>query len=239
VSRSASRRGQGRGGRRLVIALVIIVVLLLAADFGARAVAESVLADKLEQQGLPHKPDVSIGGFPFLTQVASRDFDHVTITTTDVPAGPVTLSTVDATATGIRLSSFAFNRGTIGTVQGAATISFASLANTLTKEVGPLGAALNGAGLNLAPAGPDEVRASINLIVTSGSATWRVTRVSSSQLNITLVNSSNLPSALLSSIQDITLQIPRLPLGLTIDSVTVTPAGVVGRVSGQDVPFGT
>jgi hypothetical protein len=35
------------------------------------------------------------------------------------------------------------------------------------------------------------------------------------------------------------VQIPNLPLGLTIDSVTVTPGGVVGRVSGHDVPFGS
>jgi hypothetical protein len=79
----------------------------------------------------------------------------------------------------------------------------------------------------------------LNLVVTSGSATWRVTWLSGNRLNIRLVGSDGLPSSLLGSIQDITVQVPKLPLGLTIDSVQVTPAGVVGRVSGSNVPFGS
>lgn len=224
---------------RWLVTIVIIVAVLLGLDFGARAVAESVMASKIQQQGLTSKPSVSIGGFPFLTQLASRDFSHVRISAAEVPAGPVTISTVNATATGIRLSSYAFSSGTIGDLSGTALISFGSLANTLTTQFGPLGSMLNGAGLNLTDAGPDEVRATVNLIVTSGSAVWRVTRVSGNTLNIHLVSSNGLPSSLLGSIQDLNLQIPRMPLGLTIDSVTVTPGGVVGLVSGHNVPFGT
>jgi len=237
---ASGTRGAGRAGLGLLAALLVIVVLvlLLAADFGARAVAESVMADKIEQQGLPHKPGVGIGGFPFLTQVVSRDLRQVTISATDVPAGPVTISSIDATATAIRLDSFSFDSGTIGNLNGSALISFASLASTLTRQVGPLGSLLNGAGLDLTAAGPDEVRASVNLLITSGSATWRVSRVSGSRLNISLV-SSNLPSSLLNSIRNLTLQIPRLPLRLSITSVAVTPAGLVGGVSGHDVPFGS
>jgi hypothetical protein len=221
------------------VTIVIIGGVLLGLDFGARAVAESVMASKIQQQGLQSKPSVSIAGFPFLTQVASRNFRHVTISAADVPAGPVTITTINAAATGIRLNSYAFSSGTIGNLSGTARISFSSLASTLTAQFGPLGTLVNGTGLNLADAGPDEVRATLNLVVTSGSAVWRVTRVNGNTLNIHLVSSSGLPSALLSSIQDLNLQIPKLPLGLTIASVTVTPDGVVGQVSGHDVPFGT
>jgi hypothetical protein len=235
--RSPSYR-TGRATRWLVT-IGIIVALLVGLDFGARAVAESVMASKIQQQGLPSKPSVSIGGFPFLTQVASRDFSHVTISAASVPAGPVTISTINATATGIRLSSYAFSSGTIGNLSGTALINFSSLADTLTTQFGPLGSILNGAGLNLTDAGPNEVRATLDLLVTSGSAVWRVTRVSGNTLNIHLVSSNDLPSSLLGSIQDLNLQIPKLPLGLTIDSVSVTPSGVVGRVSGHDVSFGS
>jgi LmeA-like phospholipid-binding len=230
--------GCRRGGRWLVT-IVIIAGVLLGLDFGARAVAESVMASKIQRQGLHSKPSVSIDGFPFLTQVASRNFSHVTISAADVPAGPVTITTIDAAATGIRLSSYAFSSGTIGNISGTALISFGSLASTLTAQFGPLGALLNGTGLNLADAGPDEVRATLNLVVTSGSAVWRVTRVNASTLNVHLVSSTGLPSSLLGSIQDLNLQIPKLPLGLTIDRVTVTPGGVVGQVRAHDVPFGT
>ena len=72
----------------------------------------------------------------------------------------------------------------------------------------------------------------------SGSATWRVSRLSGDRLRIHLVSSSGLNSSLLGAIQDITIQIPKLPLGLTITSVQVSPSGVVGKVSGSNVPFG-
>ena len=229
----------GRRGRRSVIALVIIVVLLVAIDFAARAAAENVMAGKIEQQGLQHKPDVSIVGFPFLTQVASRDFGQVNLAAADQTEGPVTITSIHATARNIKLNSYAFSSGTIGSLAGTALISFSSLGNTLTQQVGPLGSLLNGAGLSLSAAGPHEVKASLNVLVASGSATWRVSQLSDNRLDVRLVRSNGLPASLLSSIQDITLQLPKLPLGLTIDSVQVSPAGVVGRVSGTNVPFGS
>jgi hypothetical protein len=244
MTRTATRRMRSRssGGRRMrryVIALVIIIALLVAVDFGARAAAQDVMASKIEQQGLSQKPAVSIHGFPFLTQVAAKDFKQVTISTTNLTEGPVTITKIDATATGIRLNSYAFSSGTISSLSGTAVISFASLGNTLAQQVGPLGSLLNGAGLKLTAAGPSEVKASLNLLITSGSATWQVSRLSGDRLNIRLVSSSGLPTSLLGSIQNITVQIPKLPLGLTIDSVEVTSAGVVGHVSGRDVSFGS
>jgi hypothetical protein len=232
-------RSGRRRARRWVIGLVIIIVVLVVLDFAARVAAENVMASKIEQQGLQHKPTVTIDGFPFLTQVASRNFEQVNLTAADQTEGPVTITSINATARNIRLNSYAFSSGTIGSLSGTALISFSSLGNTLTQQVGPLGSLLNGAGLHLTAAGPGEVKASLNLVVTSGSATWRVTQLSGDRLDVRLVSSSDLPSSLLPSIQDITLQVPKLPLGLTIDSVQVTGAGVVGRVSGSDVPFGS
>ena len=230
-----SRRRRGRGW---IITLVVIIVLLVVLDFAAKAVAERVMASKIQQQGLQHRPGVSIDGFPFLTQVASRDFQQVSLTAQNQTEGPVTITSINATARNIKLNSYAFSSGTIGSLSGTALISFASLGNTLAKQVGPLGSVLNGAGLKLTAAGPDEVRASLNLLVLSGSATWRVSRLSGDRLRIHLVSSSGLNSSLLGAIQDITIQIPKLPLGLTITSVQVSPSGVVGKVSGSNVPFG-
>jgi LmeA-like phospholipid-binding len=196
------------------------------------------MAEKIEQQAsLTSKPDVSIAGFPFLTQVAAKKFSKVGIKISNLTAGPVTITSINATASNIRIKSFAFSSGTIGSLSGTALISFGSLGNTLASQFGPLGALLNGAGLRLTDAGPDEVQATLNLLVTSGSATWRITQLGGNRLNVHLVSSSGLPSSLLGSIQDVTLQIPSLPLGLTISNISVTPSGVVGQVKGQNVPF--
>jgi LmeA-like phospholipid-binding len=228
-----------RRGRRWIYILAAIVVILVLLDFGARAVAENVAATKFQQQGLQHKPDVSIGGFPFLTQVASRDLQQVHLTDVNQVEGPVTITSLAATGRNIRLNTYTFSSGTIGSLSGTALISFSSLARTLTAEVGPLASVLNGAGLVLTDAGNNNVRASLNVLVVSGSATWHVSRLSGNQLNIRLIGSSGLPDALLKAIQNITLTIPKLPLGLKINSVQVTPVGVVGHVSGTNVPFGS
>jgi hypothetical protein len=226
--------------RRWVIALVVVVALLVGADFAARAVAENVAATQFQKQGnLSTKPDVTIEGFPFLTQVISKDISDVHVGISNLQEGPVTFTSINAVATGIRLHSYAFQSGTIGHISGTALIDFSSLSNTLTSEFGGFGALLNGAGLDLTAAGPNEVKASLNLIVTTGSATWRITRAASNQLNINLVSSNGLPSALTGEIQNKTIMIPALPLGLTLDSLSVTPAGIVGNISGSNVPFGS
>jgi hypothetical protein len=229
-----------RRTRRWLIALLVVVVLLVGADFAARAVAEQVAATQFQKQGnLSVKPHVTIEGFPFLTQVATKDISNVKVGISNLQEGPVTFTSINANATGIKLRSYAFNSGTIGHINGTALISFKSLGNTLSSEFGPLGQLLNGAGLNLTAAGPDEVKASLDLIVTTGSATWRITRVSGNQLNVRLVSSSGLDPSLLSGIQNKTISIPALPLGLTLDSLSVTPSGIIGTISGNNVPFGS
>ncbi len=234
----AGPRSGRRRARRYIVGIVITIVILVGLDFAARVAAENVIAAKIEAKGLQHKPSVTIDGFPFLTQAAGRNFQQVNFTAVDQTDGPVTITSIEATARDVRLNSYAFSSGTIGSLSGTALISFSSLGNTLTQEIGPLGALLNGAGLDLTAAGQNEVKATLNLLVMSGSATWQVTPLSGNRLNVQLVDSSGLPSSLLGSIQDITLQIPKLPLGLAINNVQVTAAGVVGRLSGSNIPFG-
>src|SRR5215813_9124208 len=122
-----SMRGPSSGGRRArryAIALVVIVALLVAIDSAARVVAQNVMASKIEQQGLQHKPDVTIEGFPFLTQLASRDFRQVNLKAADQTEGPVTITSINATGRDIKLNSYAFSSGTIGSLSGTALISF-------------------------------------------------------------------------------------------------------------------
>ncbi|WP_030660497.1 DUF2993 domain-containing protein [Streptomyces rimosus] len=67
--------------RALKVLLVIVVILgglFVAADRVAVNIAEDKAADKIRSsQGLDRTPEVSIAGFPFLTQVANRSLDEV------------------------------------------------------------------------------------------------------------------------------------------------------------------
>jgi hypothetical protein len=223
--------------RTTIIILVVLIGLLVALDFGARAFAESKVASEIQQQGFPKKPNVSIEGFPFLTQVIARDFKDVQISSSNVTEGPLLIQSIDATMTGVHVDS-SFNGGTVDNLNGTMSVTFAALASAMTSQAGALGQ-LTGAGLSLTQAGPDEVKASLNLVVASGTAVWRVSRTNRNDINIQLVNSSGLTSSLLGGIGNITIPLPSLPLGLSIQSVSVTPSGLVGTVTGHNVSFGS
>jgi hypothetical protein len=234
----AQRRRRRRWPWVLGITLVLLVILAVAADFIARAVVQNRVAAEIQQQGFPRKPSVTIEGFPFLTQVASRDIRQVRLSARNVPEGPVQLSTVSAVLTGVHLDS-AFTGGTVDQMSGSLLVTFPALAKALISQIGSLGALASSAGLALSAAGPGEVKASVNLIVTSGSATWRVSRLTGNEFGVKLVADRGIPGSLLSSISDFTITIPKLPLGVQISSTHITPQGVVAAISGHDLPFGS
>jgi len=101
-SRPRRRRRRGRG---LVITLIVLIGLLIAADFGAKAFAESAIASKIDSSGLGTKPSVSIEGFPFLTQVAARNLKQIDISASNFTVKQVVISSLNATATGVRPDS--------------------------------------------------------------------------------------------------------------------------------------
>jgi hypothetical protein len=223
--------------RIFIIVLIVLIALLVAVDFAARAFAENKAASEIQQQGFPKKPNVDIEGFPFLTQVASKDFQDIQISASNVTEGPLEIASIDATLKNVHING-AFSGGTIDSLNGTATITFTALSNAMTSQAGPLGQLANSA-LTLSAAGPDEVKATLNAVVLTGTAVWRVTTTGGNGINIQLVSTGGLPSALLSPVKDITLQLPKLPLGLKIQSVTVNSSGLTGTLTGQDVSFGS
>ena len=93
-------------------------------------------------------------------------------------------------------------------------------------------------GLKISGAGPHMVKLSANLAILAASALARVNLAGPHEIALNLVSASGVPAALLDPIRHLIVQIPALPLGLTVQSVTVTPQGVVIRVSGNNVSFG-
>lgn len=72
----------------LLVVIVLLVILAVVADRVALSLAEDKAASALQSsQGLSHKPDVSVDGFPFLTQLAAGEFDEVDVTADDIAVG--------------------------------------------------------------------------------------------------------------------------------------------------------
>lgn len=108
-----------RGGRRrrnrfaglplamkAVVGLVVLAAFVTLADRWAVLYAEHRAADTLKDRlDLAAAPEVEIGGFPFLTQLADKRLESVKVTVPDVAADRVSLARVSATARDIRLDA--------------------------------------------------------------------------------------------------------------------------------------
>lgn len=84
------------------IALLVLVVLLVVGDRGAKYFAEKVVADRVQKSlATPSTPKVTLGGFPFLTQLIGNKFDRVEVDVKDADAGKVQVAQLNAVLTGV------------------------------------------------------------------------------------------------------------------------------------------
>jgi len=203
--------------------MAIVVALLgvaLTADRAAVIRAQDRIARQIQDRGFPAKPHVTIAGFPFLAQVAARRLDKVVIRAAGQNLGPVEVKRLDLTLHGIRLSGRTASR-----FSGTALVGFAGLAGM--------------PGLTLCAGGPDRVKITVGLGPVSGTATARVTRAGPGGIRIAVISAGGIPVTVLGPLRDITVPLPALPPGVTIEDVSVTGQGVLMHLAGQNVSFGS
>jgi hypothetical protein len=140
----ATVRPRRRWGRRLLIVFIVLLVvlggLLVVADRVAASVAErelgNMVADQLVDQGAKSAPpEVTVGGFPFLTQVLAGKYESVQIRLRDLEGAVdgegvrVPVVNVDARNVSASLETIRTGKGDVvaETIDGTATISYASV----------------------------------------------------------------------------------------------------------------
>ncbi|MGW0563661.1 LmeA family phospholipid-binding protein [Streptomyces sp. NPDC003016] len=131
-----------RALRILLVVAVILGGIFVALDRLAVNMAESEVAKRIQsRQGLTGAPDVSIKGFPFLTQVAAKRFDRVDVTLEDIEAsaaghrlriGEMTAELHDVR---VRGSVTGFSGATADRATGRALISYEDLSEAAEDDV--------------------------------------------------------------------------------------------------------
>lgn len=88
--------------RRFVLSLVLLVGVLALADRAGAFAAQRVVAERIQaDESLAVRPDVSIGGFPFLTQLVAGRYQHVDVTLHHLRRGGLDISQVIAHLTDV------------------------------------------------------------------------------------------------------------------------------------------
>jgi hypothetical protein len=235
MSFEPTQPGPGRPRRRpvrrtviSVFVLLVVAVVLLIADRVSNLIAENDMANQFTANGFPVKPSVNIEGFPFLTQVAARDFRKVTVSASNIPAGPVTINSLNATLTGMHLSS-SWNGATIDTISATAFVSFGALASA-----GDLG----GTGVTATQDGPDKLKITADLAgIVSGSVEAQVKQTGPRTIAVQVLN-GGLASSVLSSFTSFSFSLPAgVPPSLRITGVTLNPAGLTLAAAATDATF--
>jgi len=223
-------RMRRRRRRWPLITLIVIVLVLVVGDRAANAYTENQMASQIQSSlGLSGKPSVTIQGFPFLTQLAARDFRTVnvnasneTITASSAGSGLLKIASLTATLHGMHIHGL--NSATIDQFNASALVTFTALGN-----IGGIPQ-----GITLSADGPNQIKASIDILGFSSSAVAQVTRSGSNQINVKVTNFNGIPADVLGNLANFSFSIPKLPAGVTIQSISVTQQGLQITASGQN-----
>lgn len=211
---------------KTTIAIVVLLLLLVGADRISAAVTENTMASQVQtSMHLSGKPDVSVQGFPFLTQLIGRDLHTVVITGHNLTDGQLDLASINATAHNMHIHGL--KSATIESIAGSVTITLASIANAGNVP----------ASMTLRPAGPHTVAATIDVFGVSATVTASVTQEGTNMIHVHVIDAAGVPSSVLGSFADYTVTVPNLPPGVSISGVMVTSAGVQVNFTGSNTTF--
>jgi len=232
-----------RALRILLIIVVILGGLFVAADRIALHFAESEAADKAQQtQGLSEKPDVSIEGFPFLTQVASKKLDDVKVTANGITAGTgaaaLRIERFAAELHGVRLGD-GFASAVADTADGSALVTYADLT-----KAAPQGVTVTYGGAGTGGAGKVKLTASLDVPgvgTVKRSVVSQITVKGGDTISLkadSIPDLDGLPASVETLIReqiDFSRELLGLPEGIKLKSVDTGPDGIAVAATGTNV----
>ncbi|WP_156727482.1 LmeA family phospholipid-binding protein [Streptomyces apocyni] len=243
--------------RALRIILIITVVLgglFVAADRLAVGFAEDKAADRLRtSEGLAQTPDVSIKGFPFLTQVMSGEFDEVRIGIDGLEASnegeKVRIEELKATMHDVAFSNN-YSSATASRATGSARISYAELLKAAEVEPVQVMPGVTAKVTGLSDGGDGKIKVEIEVTGTMPGTGQKFTtpaEVLSSVIvdggNTVKVRADTMPrltalpiaDAKLREITDFEQKVDGLPSGIGLEKVEAVADGVAISVTGSQV----
>jgi hypothetical protein len=240
-----------RALRILLVVVVILGGLFVIADRIAVNFAEDRAADKLRTtENLASTPDVSINGFPFLTQLAGGELDEVEVGIHDYEAATgdgaekIRIDDLRADMRGVEFSGD-FSSATAATATGTATVGYDELMKAAKSEPTDLGFGITAKVVGLSDGGNGKIKVSLQATILGVELPEPVDVLSSVKVkddNVEVV-ADGLPTiggkqfaeSRIRAITDFQQTIDELPGGIELDKVEAAKDGVEITVKGSDV----
>ncbi|MFD7864402.1 DUF2993 domain-containing protein [Streptomyces sp. NPDC057682] len=224
-----------RALRILLVVLVVLAGLFTAVDRAAVWFAESRAADRVEVSGATIKStDVSIKGFPFLTQVLGKELDEVEVKVDGIEATAggraLRIDRMTADLHRVRLAD-GFSGATADRATGTAVVSYADLTKAAAQDV----------VVEYGGKGKVKVTGSVNILgrTLTRSVLSTVTLVDGHTVRVHAdkVPGEGIPGleGLVREKTDFEREVGTLPNGLKLERIEPTAAGLEISVTGTDV----
>ncbi len=240
-----------RALRILLILVVILGGLFVLADRLAVGFAEDEAAGKLQaNENLSATPDVSIKGFPFLTQVASGTLDDVEVGIKDYEASAgaegrtIRIDDLTANMKGVEFSGD-YSSATAATATGTASVTYAELLKAAKSEPTQVAPGVTANVIGLSDGGNGKIKVAVEATVLGNKLPNPVYVLSSvtAEGDTVKVNADNLPKfagadvaeSRTRAITDFEQKIDGLPGGIELDQVRAAKNGVEITVKGSNV----
>ncbi|MEV5312819.1 MULTISPECIES: DUF2993 domain-containing protein [unclassified Streptomyces] len=238
--------------RALRIVLIVVVILgglFVAADRLAVNFAEGEAADRLRtSENLAETPDVSINGFPFLTQVAGGELDDVEVgmDTFVAAAGDgesIRIDDLTAHMKGVEFSGD-YSSATAASATGTATIAYDELLKAAKSEPTEVAPGVTARVVSLADGGKGKMKVGLEAEVpVLGTQRLSVLSTVAVKGDTVEVRTDSLPELAgldlaeesVREITDFQQAIDDLPGGIRLDKVEAAPDGVEITVRGSNV----
>ncbi|WLQ41715.1 DUF2993 domain-containing protein [Streptomyces laculatispora] len=224
--------------RALRILLVMVVVLagvFIAVDRAAVYFAESQVADRVQVSGAEiGSTDVSVKGFPFLTQLAGSELDEIDVKITGIETSAngrkLRISRMNAELHRIRLTN-GFSGATAARATGTAVVSYADLTKAASEDV----------AVEYGGNGKVKVTGAVDILgrTISRSVLSTVTLVDGHTVR---VHADKVPGEGIPGLEgmvrekaDFEREVGGLPNGLKLEKIQPTAAGLEISVTGTDI----
>jgi cytoskeletal protein RodZ len=249
--------GRGRKVTTILVVLVLVLFgLFMAGDRVAAYAASQELASQAQKQlqsrdiSTPTRPTATIGGFPFLTQVARGRYEKVTIHAKNLSGQGVTIDALDVTATGVNAKTSALINGrgdiTADNVTGKARVGWAAVTTLIRQN----SSNVDGLTVSALPDGQVQMTTPVSVLgVSTNVVATGTVKVSGSTVHVSIsrvqAQGGDVPPGLnsiigsLKTALSVDIKIPPLPYNLKIRSVQSTVEGIVVTGYAQNVALAT